>query len=150
MTSLLERTRNTSEITTLMESFTLARHYAVNASSHVSVCGSSNGQTCDGAWQSGLIAYSHAAPKAEPNEPNTEIIYQQKAKDSFDMIGNIRKFTFRPSGLLRGQSGSLLYCPKSNTEEAMSRIVVSRGGRVRVYSRTQLQKITYLSEMNCN
>lgn len=148
---LVNRIRVNTQVSQLMESFTLARYYAVNSHSHVSVCGSTNGNSCNGAWDKGILAYSHTGATTELGDSeDTKVLYHHKVDDTFTMQGNIRKFTFRPSGLLRGRSGSVLYCPKHNTSDNLRRIVISRGGRVRSYTPNELSRIRYLSEMQCS
>ncbi|PIE42571.1 MAG: hypothetical protein CSA49_00300 [Gammaproteobacteria bacterium] len=148
--SLVNKVKVDTQITQLVESFTLARHYAVNSSTHVTVCGSDTGNSCNGAWDKGILAYSHKSETSEPGQNNVTRLYHHLIDNTFTARGNIRKFTFRPSGLLRGRSGSLLYCPPVDPAKNLRRIVVSKGGRIRTYTPTELATIHYLSTMQCS
>lgn len=150
MTRIVDQVRVDTETTSLMEGFTLARHFAVNAKSYVTVCGSSDGSSCDGNWETGLFAYSHQGNNAGySNDTDTPSLFYKTNNDTFTTIGNIKKFTFRPSGLLKGKSGSLLYCPIKDTVTNLRRLTVSKGGRVRVYTPEEIKQKKYLSQMNC-
>lgn len=150
LAKFVSRARATKQITELVDSFQLARQYAINAKTHVTICGSSNGLVCDKGWQQGFIVFSHGGQSAEfLNKIDTPLLYHYKTGDDFSTQANIKKFTYRPAGILKGQSGSLLYCPEVDAEKYIRRIVVSRGGRIRIYDKNQLAKISYLSEMNC-
>lgn len=146
----INRIKVLSETTELLESFSLARQYAINSNQHVSICGSTSGNNCDGNWQAGFIIYTHSSGKADYlGKAQTPLLYHYETGDTFTTKGNIRRFTFRPSGVLKGKSGSLLYCPKEKTAENYKRIVISRGGRIRAYDQSELKKINHLSPMSC-
>lgn len=150
LTRWIEKTRVQAETTELLESFTLARHYAVKAQTYVTVCGSSRGDACDGGWHTGFLVFVNNDDGNEfINRALTPVLYHYKTNDTFTTRGNIRRFTFRPSGLLKGNAGSLLFCPKSSEIRDYRRIVVSRGGRIRAYTAEQVAQKRYLSDMTC-
>ena len=139
-----------SETTELLESFSLARQYAITARAYVTICGSSQGESCDGGWNKGFLVFIDKSDDNEfINRELTPVLYHYKTNDSFTTQGNIRRFTFRPSGLLKGSSGSLLFCPTSVSAKDYRRIVVSRGGRIRALTAAQVAQKSYLSEMTC-
>ena len=149
-THLIRNTQVETDVQEILDSFWLARRFAANSNLHVTVCGSSGENSCDSLWEKGYIVFSHSGTASEfINNSETPILYRFTAGESFSIQGNIRKFTFRPSGLIRGKSGSILYCPNVNSEENKHRIVVSRGGRIRVYNANKLATNNYLSAMNC-
>lgn len=147
---LVDRMQVLAETTELLESFSLARQYAINAKTHVTVCGSLTGNECDGGWEKGFLVFVHGRAENEfINREVTPVLYHYQTGDTFTTHGNISRFTFRPSGLLKGRSGSLLFCPKSTGVTDFRRIVVSRGGRIRSYTPEQVARLSYLSEMSC-
>lgn len=149
-TKWVDRMKVLAETTELLESFALARQYAINAKTHVTVCGSLNGAACDGGWEKGFLVFVHGSAENEfVSRELTPVLYHYQTGDTFTTHGNISRFTFRPSGLLKGRSGSLLFCPKASGITDFRRIVVSRGGRIRSYTPEQVARLSYLSEMNC-
>ena len=149
-TNLIRETQMETDVREILDSFWLARRFAANSNLHVSVCGSSGGNACDSAWNEGYIIFSHSSTATEYiNATETPVLYRYSSGENYTIQGNIRKFTFRPSGLIRGQSGSLLYCPNIDSSDNKYRIVVSRGGRIRVYDADKLATINYLSAMDC-
>lgn len=148
--SVIEKSRRETEIAEIYDSFKLARQYAINSNTHVSICGSRTGLTCDGGWDEGFLVYSHDSTDNEfINKQQTPLLYHYEPGERFEIQGNINRFTYRPSGVLKGRSGSLLYCPKKNTRKNLRRLVISKGGRLRIYDPDQIAKKSYLSEMNC-
>ena len=146
----VDRMQVLAETTELLESFALARQYAINAKTHVTVCGSLNGSECDGGWEKGFLVFVHGGAENEfINRTATPLLYHYQTGDTFTTHGNISRFTFRPSGLLKGRSGSILFCPKASEVTDFRRIVVSRGGRIRSYTPEQVARLGYLSEMSC-
>lgn len=147
---LINRVKADTELSELTESFALARQTAISSRLHVSVCGSSDGSQCDQGWQNGFIVFQHGGQqKTFINNASTPLLYHHKPAERFVLKSNNKIFTFRPSGLLKGKAGSLLYCPKQEQAKLFHRIAISRGGRIRAYSAAQLKKIKYLSKMSC-
>ena len=146
----ITRIQTLSASTELLESITLARQYAVSSHQYVSLCGSTHGSGCDGGWHSGVLIYSHdGSARHYQNPTETPKVIHYKSGPDTRLKANISSLTFRPSGILKGRSGSLLFCPKKNTDQHLLRIVISRGGRIRSYDKEALANISYLSDMRC-
>ena len=147
----VSKARVLSETTELLESFALGRQFAISSRNHVTVCGTLTGEACDSGWANGFLVFvSDGEDNEFINRELTPVLHYHQTRDTFTAQGNVRKFTFRPSGLLKGQAGSLLYCPKADKVSDYRRIVVSRGGRIRSYTPAQVAQKSYLSEMHCS
>ncbi|MDX1694801.1 MAG: GspH/FimT family pseudopilin [Ketobacteraceae bacterium] len=150
LTAWVDRMKVLAETTELLESFSLGRQYAINSRNYVTICGTTSGNQCDGGWETGFLVFVSDGTNNEfVDRRTTPVLHHYKTGDTFTTQGNIRKFVFRPSGLLKGRSGSLLYCPKSQAVKDYRRIVVSQGGRIRSYTPQEVAKKRYLSQMSC-
>lgn len=141
VTTLVSDIRQETDVRALADAMKLAQHSAISQRLHVTVCGSSDGLRCDAQWNRGYLVYAE--------ENSAKLLYETREDNSRAQLkGNVTQITFRPSGILQGQSGSLLYCPFAEDSEPQ-RLVLSRGGRLRIYSKTEADQVPGLAAMNC-
>ena len=57
MTEFIQNNRAVTQVNELHTSLSLARNEAIKRNSNITVCRSSNGTTCSGAWQNGWIVF---------------------------------------------------------------------------------------------
>lgn len=148
-TRLVSDVRQTTQIDGLVDVLKLGQQSAISLRHLVTLCGSSTGEGCDNQWDKGYLLFSHPnAGDDYPASPNANKILYEKIRttETYTLQANVQRLTFRETGIIRGQSGSLLYCPKDAGEKAR-RLAVSKGGRIRVYSYEQWQTLSASSQL---
>ena len=126
MTGLIDANRLTGTSSELTASLQLARSEAVRRRSSVTICGSSDGVTCDGDdWSRWVV-------RGNESTTGDTVVVQSSGvtSDSVQISGPAGGLVFRSSGLLDGQ-GQLTVCiPGESLSDNQRRITVMMSGTV--------------------
>ncbi|WP_225591893.1 GspH/FimT family pseudopilin [Stenotrophomonas sp. STM01] len=87
--SVINANRLTSQSNDLVASLQLARSEAIKRNAQVSVCGSADGATCGGGWDSWLTVI----------ESDSTVLHVGTSKAPVEVSSDVARFTFRPDGL---------------------------------------------------
>ena len=129
--SLITKAQVESKANTIFDVFQLSRNMAISQGQYITLCPSVNGNQCSQKWQDGMMAFIDNNVDRELS-PNDEVIHFLPSTTASTIHGNQQAFTYSPLGTLKGRMGSLITCPRSNTEATSIRLLISQMGRVRV------------------
>jgi len=122
-----------TEVNALFHAMHVARKESIMRRSVVSICPSTDGQTCSATldWSAGWIMFSNAdrdePPRIDPDEP---ILQVHRADPRILITANRRGFTLRATNK-RATNGTLVVCDVRSRVAARA-LVVSYTGRPRV------------------
>ena len=129
----LARSRQAAEINALFHAVHLARKESIVQRRTVSLCPSTDGQSCTGDtdWSVGWIAFRNADGDSPPVVDAGEFIIQAHAVDPrIRITSNRRAFTLRAT-VRRATNGTLVICDTADRVRPKA-LVVSYTGRPRV------------------
>lgn len=122
-----------AETDALFHAFHLARKYSIARRQVVSLCPSSDGETCNASedWSSGWIMFVNTDRDSPPRIDDGEaILVRRRVDERVRIAANRRGFTLRATEL-RATNGTLVICDRSGRAEARG-LVVSYTGRPRI------------------
>lgn len=115
-----------SQANNFVASAHLARSEAIKRNAAVTLCASSNGSSCTGAWKDGWVILAGGSA-----------IYTQAALPSgFLLSGNVTSITFQPTGV-GATSADLTLCRAAPTIGKLQRTI-----RISTTGRTSVEKVT--------
>ncbi|KAF7766937.1 hypothetical protein PUND_a2837 [Pseudoalteromonas undina] len=128
--------RADNQVNLLHRNINLARLYAIEHGSYVTLCALKDKQCLDGEWHTGVSLFTD-------NDKSTSLDNDERLISTFehthpsDSLEYPRTaITFRPDGSLNGfQNGTFIYCP--NSEKASLEglaLSISQTGRIRIKS----------------
>lgn len=131
---------NADRTTTVNEFFHalfLARSESLKRGEVVSVCRSSNGETCADAsapWSAGWIVFVNA-DRDEPAQRDVDepLLAVYSARTTISISSNRATYSFRP-GVQGVVNGTIVFCDRRGSEHARA-IIISHTGRPRVAQR---------------
>jgi len=133
--SLQQRMEARATLTLIANSLSDARHAAITRQSPVSLCGSRDGQACDGSWQSGILAFVDIAASGIPSDPQRILgfyrVPSRGARITWRAFGMKDLLRYDTMGRTSASNGSFTYCPGNRDVRLARQIVLNRGGRVR-------------------
>lgn len=122
-----------AETDALFHALHLARKASIVRRKVVSLCPSSEGQTCEATeeWSSGWIMFVDADRDSPPQVDDGEtVLLRHRVDHRVRIVANRRSFTLR-STQLRATNGTLVICDRTGRAQARG-LVVSYTGRPRV------------------
>ncbi|MBZ2189418.1 GspH/FimT family pseudopilin [Alcanivorax sp. JB21] len=99
-TQLVRNNQITAQANGLLGALQYARSEAIRQGGDVSVCGSSDGATCDGAWGAGWVVFSVDASN------NRQVLRVSEGATGLTASGGVATITYSSNGLLGGGSGN--------------------------------------------
>lgn len=115
----------------------LARSAAVHSGRTVTVCRSTDGQTCSHQtedWQSGWLVFVNSDDDRPPvRDPGERVLNVSPAWQSGSINSNRTSYSFRPH-VHRIVNGSMVFCDRRGTSHARA-VIINSAGRPRVSSR---------------
>ena len=131
----IARNRQHVEINALFHAIHLARKESIRRREVMSLCASSDGQTCNAGtdWSSGWILFNNTDRDSPAQaDPGEAIVRAHRVDASIRVSANRRAFTLRAT-YRRATNGTLVFCDSNNRIPARA-LVVSYTGRPRVAS----------------
>lgn len=133
--ALQQRMEARAAVALIASSLYAARNAAISRHYPVSVCGSRDGVSCDGNWQSGIMTFLDIAATGKPsNEQQILGFHRMPSPDAtiiWRAFGMKELLRYDNMGRTSASNGTFTYCP-GNRDAALARqIVLNRGGRVR-------------------
>jgi type IV fimbrial biogenesis protein FimT len=129
----LTKSRQTTEINALFHAIHLARKESIRRRQVVSLCPSSDGETCRPGtdWSSGWILFNNADQDSPPQVDADEfVVLRHHVDPAFRITANRRAFTLRAT-YKRATNGTFVVCDRSGGV-APKALVISYTGRPRV------------------
>ena len=136
LAATLAKNRQTVEINALFHALYLARKESLRRRQVVSLCPSTNGNSCSGGmdWSAGWIMFENADRDEPPERDAGEaLVYAHRATSGVRITANRRGFTSR-GVRKRATNGTFVICDPA-ARIAPKALVVSYTGRPRVASR---------------
>ncbi len=128
-------TRSATRVTrdTLFTAAHLARTQAIMHNTHVLLCPSADGQSCDDAagWQQGWIV---AMDRDHDDQPDGPILARGRPDPAHVRVHGSQgrpRVRFRADGSAAGTNITLLVCPRHGDDGHAGIVVVSNAGRIR-------------------
>lgn len=132
----IEKTRTNSHVSALVATLNLARLYAITENSTTTLCASATGSQCGGYWEQGRLLFIDKNNNRKLD--NDEYIIERGhalsdgVRIQWQASGGRNEYIrFSRHGAAM-EFGRFTYCPKSNSEQAASMLILNRMGRVRV------------------
>ena len=114
----------------------LGRSEAAVTGRGVTICPSSTGKECGGAWASGVLLFLDRNFDREINQDDSvlrvETSLTRHGVIKWRAFGNRQYLQINARGFLRHQSGNFSYCDASGTQQLARQLVVNGAGRLRV------------------
>ena len=132
-TGLVADKRLRIEVDALFHAVHLARKESVTRRRVVSLCPSTDGQSCARSydWSDGWILYVDKNRQSSPRrQPDDELLRYHKGDENSQIIANRQYFSLR-STQLRATNGTLVFCHAAQ-QTATRALVISYTGRPRV------------------
>lgn len=130
--NLVARTRLQTESNAFLHGIHMARRESVKRNDYVSLCKSSNGESCDSkaSWSDGWMIFIDSAERWPPvRRPEDEIIYIRKPNKGIEIKANRVAFSIRTLRK-RTTNGTVIFCDRKGQADALG-LVVSYTGRPR-------------------
>ncbi|MGQ9685303.1 MAG: GspH/FimT family pseudopilin [Thiobacillaceae bacterium] len=129
------RNRLDSATSDLMATLNYARSEAIRRGVPVSVCRSSNGESCSGGWQEGWIVFTNPDNDDTVDAGEEILRVHQALPNGITLNANTNfttRITYRSDGRITNTvGGTFFFCPASGTTDARQ-IVVNGAGRARI------------------
>jgi type IV fimbrial biogenesis protein FimT len=129
-------TQRTTAVNGFIHSVFLARSTAVQSSHTVTICRSTDTQTCSHRtddWQAGWIVFVDADDDQPPmRDPNERVLAVFQAWPGGTITSNRRSYSFRPD-IHRVVNGSIVFCDRRGASHARA-VIINSAGRPRVSS----------------
>ena len=112
-----------------------SRNFAITSRRAFTLCGSSNGLSCDNQWHNGALLFEDANRNGlvEGADRITRYApFNAKAVLQWQGFGNGQRLTFENMGISSASNGSFTYCDLSKEAKYSRQVIVSRGGRARL------------------
>lgn len=129
--------KRTTAVNDFIHSVFLARSAAVHSGRTVTICRSTDGQTCshqtDG-WQSGWMVFVDSDDDRPPvRDPGETVLGVSQAWPGGSISSNRTSYSFRPH-VHRVVNGSMVFCDRRGASQARA-VIINTAGRPRVSSR---------------
>ncbi|MFP6809277.1 MAG: GspH/FimT family pseudopilin [Pseudomonadales bacterium] len=136
ITTVLERSRGTTNINWIISAVNFTRHAAVVHRTTMTLCAPKENADCGGDWHAGLIVFSDSNSNGKIDGEDRIVAKIQTA----DGNGTIkwRAFRNRPYlqmtqlGYTNFQNGNFIYCPADGNQKFARQIVLNVQGRTRL------------------
>lgn len=131
---LISRSERRANLGQLVAAFNLARTSAVQRGHIVTLCPLDSNQVCSNDWNLPIAVFSDRHNlRRLMNQEDFIREFPVSGKGHFvPRPAHKRYFQFRQDGMVRGTWGNVTYCPNDNNAGDAGRLIVNRGGRVRL------------------
>lgn len=135
MHNLLQKSKTTAAVNQLAGLVRYARNLAITHNTHVTLCPSQNGESCENLpWHDGVLLFTDQNTNSKVDGADRVERFMQP----FVNAGSIRwgslrnKVQFNGRGMARGTVGSFIYCPENRDPMLAESLVLSFQGRLRL------------------
>lgn len=133
--SALAKNEAVTEINRMVSAIHLARHEAIKHHAITTLCPSVDGQSCSGNWHDGMILFldkqgsghfdtDDVLLRSYGSLPHANKLYWNSHNKYYLQIS--------PSGYLKGQNGTFLFCPANKDNHYARAVIISQTGRIRL------------------
>ncbi|HTE39950.1 MAG TPA: GspH/FimT family pseudopilin [Steroidobacteraceae bacterium] len=136
--NLFRSAARTSTVNDFMHAIFLARSQAIMLNGVVSICRSTDGETCDDkamGWDRGWIVFHNLDRDQPANRDDGEpLVHRHAGSEVMSITSNRLSFSFRPTNQA-DVNGTIIFCDPRGTNADGRAIVISHTGRPRVSKR---------------
>ena len=138
--NLLKSNRATALVNDLLTDLHIARSEAIKRNQPVTLCKSSNRQTCTGNWGDGWIIFSDADRDRRIDEDQgdrllaTSDAVGNSLNVSWNAFRSDNYIQFSSMGFIHSNNGTFKVCPPDNDARQARAVIINRVGRARVSS----------------
>lgn len=132
--NIRERSVARTTIQMLASTLASARHAALTRHIPVSLCGSSDGISCNQQWQDGVLVFLDSARSGAPAATSDILAFSPSPTRSGRITWRgfgANRMGFTARGLTSASNGTFTYCPSGNDPAYARQIILNRGGRAR-------------------
>jgi type IV fimbrial biogenesis protein FimT len=132
---LLRRKEINGEANALFSMLYLARSEAIKRSSVVTICKSSDSESCGGTWSDGWLMFADQNKDGTLDTGETLITHgriREKIAVGWVAFGSNNYIRFTPRGMTLAQNGTFTICPKNADQQIARAVVISKTARVRI------------------
>ncbi|CAN5259610.1 GspH/FimT family pseudopilin [soil metagenome] len=126
-----------TEINRIVGAINLARHEAIKHHAIITLCASVDGHSCHGNWHEGMILFLDKKGNGSLDADDVLLRTYGPLPVASKLYWNSRNRNYlqmTPSGYLKGQNGTFLYCPGNKDNRYARAVILSQTGRVRLSS----------------
>ena len=132
MTEFIQNNRAVTQVNELHTSLSLARNEAIKRNSNITVCRSSNGTTCSGAWQNGWIVFVDNNFDGSVDDGDQVLSVHGNLTGNNTLAFSQTRVIYANSGLaIADSNGTFILCDARGTEKSIG-VVVGPSGRPRI------------------
>lgn len=132
--NIRERSAARTTIQMLATTLASARHAALTRHIPVSLCGSSDGVSCNQQWQDGVLVFLDSTTSGAPASASDILAFSpsttRNGRITWRGFGTNR-MGFTARGLTSASNGTFTYCSSGNDPVYARQIILNRGGRAR-------------------
>jgi type IV fimbrial biogenesis protein FimT len=151
----LDRRKVTSNLHSLAEVIQLSRSTAVNENRRVTLCPTSDGETCNNIWSEGFLSFididGDRAFDPEDTQLYVSITHDEKLAIKWRAFGRRSSLQWLETGITNHQNGSFELCYDNNPKHARA-LILTKAGRMRYSKDTnndQLHENSTGEPINC-
>ncbi|SMF43042.1 type IV fimbrial biogenesis protein FimT [Alteromonadaceae bacterium Bs31] len=141
---LAKKNRKDNTVYAMLRILNFARQHAVDYSTDVLVCPTSNEQDCSGNWSETIMVFLDINNNKKLDEDERllqkQTIITERQALNWKGAGSPKYISYNPAGFTGNQNGRIYYCDRLDIEKYRAQLVVYRTGRVRIASQKELRE----------
>lgn len=134
-TNFIQNKKSDDTINRVEQAVNTAKTSAIVNSSFVTLCKSSDGETCGGSWEQGIIAFTDDNGDRQINQDDKLIRYfsfpEAEGSIHWRAFRNRQYLQITGQGFTRYQNGNFTYCPYNKKADLARQVIINRTARVR-------------------
>ncbi len=135
-TRFIQKSEMNSQINQFIGLLTMARQYSVSKQQIVTLCPSTDGESCGKNWHDGQIIFTDRNRNRIIDEEDKLIRFAQKLPDNYQLtwrtFQNKKYLQYTPSGFTNFQNGTFRYCVNQDDLSLNRAIIINIAGRIRL------------------
>lgn len=134
--SLIQSTQSQRLGNDLINLISHARHQAVMRNHTVTLCGSTDGELCDGSWNKHILAFIDKNKDKEIDDEdyllNNWSLFKAGESLSWRSFQNKRYLQLHANGMTYYQNGNFTYCPEDKNTQHAVHWILNQAGHLRL------------------
>lgn len=135
LSGIIEQRRGDEVIRILREAIELTRAAAIGSGGLATLCRSSDGASCGGRWEEGMIVFLDGDGNRAPDTAGDLVRVFRFSSPAGSLrwrsFGNRQYLQMTPMGFTRDQNGNFTWCPGNGDARLARQLIVNAAGRLR-------------------
>ena len=135
LSGIIEQRRGDEVIRLLREAVEFTRAAAIDSGGLAALCRSSDGASCGGRWEEGMIVFVDGDGNRVPDTAGARVrVFRFPAPAGsirWRSFGNRQYLQMTPMGFTRNQNGNFTWCPENGDVRLARQLIVNAAGRMR-------------------